>query len=78
MYFTLEGVAETQGINIWTFNAVGEASLIVLFIANMSFCKTGSVTRADVTSEKVCAQLILEKAREYPSWKVTNYKCVKM
>jgi hypothetical protein len=55
-----------------------KAIVTACLIANMSFCKTGSVTRADVTSEKVCAQLILEKAREYPRWKVTNYKCVKM
>lgn len=49
MYFTLEGVAETQGINIWTFNAVGEASLIVLFIANMSFWSTLAIDIPNLT-----------------------------
>ncbi|SMO94584.1 NCS1 family transporter [Paracoccus laeviglucosivorans] len=43
MYFTLEGIAETKGLNIWTFQAQGQASLIVLFIANMSFWSTMAI-----------------------------------
>lgn len=49
MYFTLEGVAETQGLNIWTFRAEGQASLIVLFIANMSFWSTMAIDIPNLT-----------------------------
>ncbi|WP_417605881.1 NCS1 family transporter [Primorskyibacter flagellatus] len=49
MYFTLEGVAETQGINIWTFQATGEMSLLVLFIANMSFWSTMAIDVPNLT-----------------------------
>lgn len=49
MYFTLEGIADTHGINIWTFNAAAEASLIVLFIANMSFWSTMAIDIPNLT-----------------------------
>ncbi len=40
MYFTLEDVAQTNGLNIWTFQGAGEMTLLVLFIANMGFWST--------------------------------------
>lgn len=49
MYFTLEGLAETQGLNLWTFRAEAEASLIVLFIANMSFWSTMAIDIPNLT-----------------------------
>ncbi|EAR51966.1 Nucleoside transporter, NCS1 family protein [Oceanicola granulosus HTCC2516] len=49
MYFTLEGVAQTEGINIWTFEATGEMTLLVLFIANMSFWSTLAVDIPNLT-----------------------------
>ena len=49
MYFTLEGVAETQGINIWTFQATGEMSLLVLFIANLGFWSTMAIDVPNLT-----------------------------
>lgn len=49
MYFTLEDVAVTQGINIWTYQATGEMSLMVLFIANMSFWSTMAVDIPNLT-----------------------------
>lgn len=49
MYFILEGVAETKGLNIWTFRAEGQASLIVLFIANMSFWSTMAIDIPNLT-----------------------------
>ncbi|WP_368661451.1 NCS1 family transporter [Paracoccus sp. (in: a-proteobacteria)] len=49
MYFTLEGVAHTQGINIWTFRAQGEMSLLVLFIANMAFWSTLAIDIPNLT-----------------------------
>ncbi|WP_207100179.1 NCS1 family transporter [Paracoccus shandongensis] len=49
MYFTLEGLAETRGLNIWTFRAEGQASLIVLFIANMSFWSTMAIDIPNLT-----------------------------
>lgn len=49
MYFTLEGVAETQGINIWTYQATGEMTLVVLFIANMGFWSTLAIDIPNLT-----------------------------
>lgn len=49
MYFTLEEVAATQGINIWTYQATGEMSLMVLFVANMSFWSTMAVDIPNLT-----------------------------
>ncbi len=49
MYFTLEGVAQTQGINIWTFQSKGEMTLLVLFIANMGFWSTLAIDIPNLT-----------------------------
>jgi NCS1 family nucleobase:cation symporter-1 len=49
MYYTLEGVAETKGINIWTFKGTGEMSLLVLFVANMSFWSTLAIDIPNLT-----------------------------
>lgn len=49
MYFALEGVAQTKGINIWTFHSAGKMSLLVLFIANMSFWSTLAVDIPNLT-----------------------------
>ena len=49
MYFTLEGIAETRGLNIWTFRAEGQASLLALFIANMSFWSTMAIDIPNLT-----------------------------
>lgn len=49
MYFTLEGVASTNGVNIWTFEGAGEMSLLVLFIANMGFWSTLAIDIPNLT-----------------------------
>ena len=49
MYFTLDGIAQTKGLNIWTFRAEGQASLIVLFVANMSFWSTMAIDIPNLT-----------------------------
>ncbi|MTH79461.1 NCS1 family transporter [Paracoccus aestuariivivens] len=49
MYFTLDGIAKTKGMNIWTFQAEGQASLLVLFIANMSFWSTMAIDIPNLT-----------------------------
>jgi NCS1 family nucleobase:cation symporter-1 len=49
MYFTLDGIAETKGINIWTFNATGEMSLLVLFVANLGFWSTMAIDIPNLT-----------------------------
>ena len=49
MYFTLEGLAETKGLNIWTFRAEGQMSLAVLFIANMGFWSTLAIDIPNLT-----------------------------
>lgn len=49
MYFTLDGVAQTQGINIWTYQVTGEMTLLVLFIANMGFWSTLAIDIPNLT-----------------------------
>ena len=49
MYFSLEGLAETKGLNIWTFRAEGQMSLLVLFIANMGFWSTLAIDIPNLT-----------------------------
>ena len=49
MYFTLEGVAETKGINIWTWRGTGEISVVVLFISNMAFWSTMAIDIPNLT-----------------------------
>ncbi|MDW3118587.1 MAG: NCS1 family transporter [Roseovarius pacificus] len=49
MYFTLENLAQTNGLNIWTFQASGEMSLLVLFVANMGFWSTLAIDIPNLT-----------------------------
>lgn len=49
MYFTLEGIAETKGLNIWNFHATGQMSLLVLFIANLGFWSTMAIDIPNLT-----------------------------
>ncbi|THD85494.1 nitrate reductase [Aliigemmobacter aestuarii] len=49
MYFSLEGLAETKGLNIWNFRAEGQMSLLVLFIANMGFWSTLAIDIPNLT-----------------------------
>lgn len=49
MYFSLEGLAQTKGLNIWTFRAEGQMSLLVLFIANMGFWSTMAIDIPNLT-----------------------------
>ncbi len=49
MYFSLEGTAATQGLNIWTFQAAGEMSVIILFIANLGFWSTMMIDIPNLT-----------------------------
>lgn len=49
MYFSLEGIAQTKGLNIWTFRAEGQMSLVVLFIANMGFWSTLAIDIPNLT-----------------------------
>jgi NCS1 family nucleobase:cation symporter-1 len=50
MYFNLSGVAETKGINIWTFAGEGQTiSLLALFAANMAVWSALSVDIPNIT-----------------------------
>ena len=49
MYFTLDGIADVKGINIWTFQATGEMSLLVLFVANLGFWSTMAIDIPNLT-----------------------------
>ncbi len=49
MYFTLEGIADTKGLNIWSFRAEAEMSLLVLFVANMGFWSTLAIDIPNLT-----------------------------
>lgn len=49
MYFTLEGIAQTKGLNIWNFHAEGRMSLLVLFIANLGFWSTMAIDIPNLT-----------------------------
>lgn len=49
MYFTLDGVAQTKGLNIWTFTGTGQMSLAVLFITNMGFWSTLAIDIPNLT-----------------------------
>lgn len=49
MYFTLDGIAQTKGLNIWNYRAEGQASLIILFIANLSFWSTMAIDIPNLT-----------------------------
>ena len=49
MYYTLEGIATTKGVNIWTFEGTGEMSLLVLFLANLGFWSTMAIDIPNLT-----------------------------
>lgn len=49
MYFTLDGIAETKGLNIWNFRASGDMSLLVLFVANLGFWSTMAIDIPNLT-----------------------------
>ncbi|MBI6630491.1 NCS1 family transporter [Pontibaca salina] len=49
MFFTLEGLASTNGINIWNFKGTGEMTLLVLFIANLGFWSTLAIDIPNLT-----------------------------
>ncbi len=49
MYFTLEGLASTKGLNIWIFHGTEQISIIALFIANMSFWSALAVDIPNLT-----------------------------
>ncbi|MBB5224055.1 NCS1 family nucleobase:cation symporter-1 [Amaricoccus macauensis] len=49
MYYALDGIAEVKGINIWTFRATGEMSLLVLFVANLGFWSTMAIDIPNLT-----------------------------
>ncbi len=49
MYFTLEGIARTKGLNIWNAELPGSLSVAVLFIANMGFWSTMAIDIPNLT-----------------------------
>lgn len=49
MYFTLDGIAETKGLNIWNFHATGDMTLLVLFVANLGFWSTMAIDIPNLT-----------------------------
>jgi len=49
MYFTLDGIADTKGLNIWNFSATGDMSLLVLFVANLGFWSTMAIDIPNLT-----------------------------
>jgi NCS1 family nucleobase:cation symporter-1 len=49
MYFTLEGVADTVGKNIWTFAGDGSIAPFTLFVANMAFWSALAVDIPNLT-----------------------------
>jgi NCS1 family nucleobase:cation symporter-1 len=49
MYFTLDGIAELEGHNIWTFAGSGDTSLAALFIVNMAVWAPVSVDIPNIT-----------------------------
>ena len=49
MYFTLAGIADLKGLNIWNHGFTGELSIIVLFVANMGFWATMAIDIPNLT-----------------------------
>jgi len=49
MYFTLEGVADTAGTNIWSFAGDGSIAPFTLFVANMAFWSALAVDIPNIT-----------------------------
>ncbi|MCP8687192.1 NCS1 family transporter [Marinobacterium sedimentorum] len=49
MYFTLDVLANTQGINIWTFVGEQEIAPLTLFLANVAFWSTLAIDIPNIT-----------------------------
>ena len=49
MYFTLDVLAQTQGINIWTFVGTMDVSILTLFLANVAFWSTLAIDIPNIT-----------------------------
>lgn len=49
MYFTLEGIADTAGTNIWSFAGDGSIAPFTLFVANMAFWSALAVDIPNIT-----------------------------
>ncbi|WP_158162710.1 NCS1 family transporter [Grimontia hollisae] len=49
MYYSLDGIAKTKGINIWNFEGKEEISFLVLFVANMSWWSALAVDIPNLT-----------------------------
>lgn len=49
MYFTLDGIAQTKGLNIWNANLPGSLPIAVLFVANMGFWSTMAIDIPNLT-----------------------------
>lgn len=49
MYFTLDVLAQTQGINIWTFVGEADVSILTLFLANVAFWSTLAIDIPNIT-----------------------------
>ncbi|MFD1008973.1 NCS1 family transporter [Oceanisphaera ostreae] len=49
MYFTLDVLAQTKGINIWTFAGTMDVSILTLFLANVAFWSTLAIDIPNIT-----------------------------
>ena len=49
MYYTVEGIAQVKGINIWTFAGSQDIDMAILFVANMSWWSTLAVDIPNIT-----------------------------
>ncbi len=49
MYFTLDVLAQTQGINIWSFVGEQDVTVLTLFLANVAFWSTLAIDIPNIT-----------------------------
>lgn len=49
MYFTLDVLAQTQGINIWTFAGEQDVTVLTIFLANVAFWSTLAIDIPNIT-----------------------------
>ncbi|WP_116473881.1 NCS1 family transporter [Zobellella maritima] len=49
MYFTLDVLAQTKGVNIWTFVGTMDVSILTLFLANVAFWSTLAIDIPNIT-----------------------------
>lgn len=49
MYYSLDGIAEVKGVNIWNYEGKEEISFLVLFVANMSWWSALAVDIPNLT-----------------------------